>query len=42
MNKVIGGNYNMDFTMNENFIQVMEKLKEELQIHVEFKTMPQC
>jgi hypothetical protein len=30
----------MDFTMNEVFIQVMEKLKEELQVHDESSIMP--
>jgi hypothetical protein len=38
---VIGGNGNMDFMMNEAFIQVMDKLKEELQLHVESWVMPQ-
>ncbi len=31
----------MEFTKNEVFIQVMEKLKEELQVHVESQAMPQ-
>jgi hypothetical protein len=30
----------MDFIMNKKNIQVMEKFKEELQIHVEVKIMP--
>jgi hypothetical protein len=30
-----GGNCNMDLMMNEVFIQVMEKLKEEFQVNVE-------
>jgi len=29
-----GGNGNMDFMMNEVFIQVMDKFNEELQVHV--------
>jgi hypothetical protein len=31
----------MDFTMNEIFIQVMDKLKEELSVHFESYIMPQ-
>jgi len=31
----------MDFMMSEAFIQVMDKLHEELQLHVEFWAMPQ-
>jgi hypothetical protein len=30
-----GGNDNMNFMMNEAFIQVMDKLNEQLQLHVE-------
>jgi hypothetical protein len=30
----------MDFMTSENFIQVMDKLHEELQLHVEYWVMP--
>jgi hypothetical protein len=30
----------MDFMMNETYIQVMNKLKKELQLHVESWAMP--
>jgi hypothetical protein len=30
----------MDFMMNEAFIQVMDKLNEELQLNVESRVMP--
>jgi hypothetical protein len=31
----------MSFIMNETFIQIVDKLNEELQLHVEFWVMPQ-
>jgi hypothetical protein len=31
----------MDFMTNETLIQVMDKLNEELQLHVEYWVMPQ-
>jgi hypothetical protein len=30
----------MDFMMNEDFIQIMDKLNEELQLHVESWVIP--
>jgi predicted P-loop ATPase len=29
-----GGNYNIDFMINKNFIQVVDKLKDKLQVQV--------
>ncbi len=35
-----GGNDNMSFIMNETFIQIIDKLQEKLQLHVESWAMP--
>jgi hypothetical protein len=36
----LGGNGNMNFIMNETFIQIMDKFNEEMQLHIELWVMP--